>query len=374
MKKQLSMISLFEIFIKDTAKGKRRKLNMQKIKPSSVENYRYTLKLLREYEVYTGKELLIKTNTGNNQRLVRQEKNYWDNFYRQFSRFLFYEKGYYDNYCGDVFKHIKCFFRYMKNEKFLPIPECYKRFYVRKEEIGIVTLLPERFCFLVMDQQFNERLNSMQRRYRDIFVFGCISALRYADLFNLRIRDVEKRGADYFLNYRSLKTDTHVKIKLPEFAISIFNKYSRRKKPHQKLFLYVSLNCFNIQIRRLGRLAGWTEPVAKFRRRDGEQTEIKYNGRSSYRFCDLLSSHVMRRTGITILLMLGMPEYLVRKISGHTAHSESFFRYVNFANSYVTDEINKVHSQLAGLYRSAAQDELRSYQSTVSDYSLAAGL
>ena len=346
MKKQLSMISLFESFITDTAKGKRRKLNMQKLKPGSVENYGYTLKLLREFEVYTGKQLIVTANIGNNQRLVRREKNYWDNFYRQFSHFLFCKKGCHDNYCGHIFKHIKCFFRYMKNERFLAIPECYKRFYVRKEEIGIVTLLPERFCYLLMDERFIASLKPAQLRCRDAFIFGCISALRFADLFNLRVRDIEQRGTDYFLNYRSLKTDTPVKIKLPDFAVSIFNKYSRRKKASDLLFPRISLHNFNIQIRHLGRLAGWLEPVAKFRSRDGALSEMKYKGRSTYRFCDLLSSHVMRRTGITILLMLGMPEYLVRKISGHTAHSESFFRYVNFANSYVTGEINKVHSQL----------------------------
>jgi hypothetical protein len=59
----------------------------------------------------------------------------------------------------------------------------------------------------------------------------------------------------------------------------------------------------------------------------------------------------MRRTGITVLLMLGMPEYLVRKISGHSAHSKSFFRYVNFAQSYITDEISKVHLQLFQMSR-----------------------
>ncbi|MBI2729665.1 MAG: hypothetical protein HYX40_02740 [Sphingobacteriales bacterium] len=58
----------------------------------------------------------------------------------------------------------------------------------------------------------------------------------------------------------------------------------------------------------------------------------------------------MRRTVITLLLMMGMPEYIVRKISGHTAHSESFFRYVNFADSYVTDEIDKVYGKLKELY------------------------
>jgi len=350
MKKQLSMVSLFETFIADTVKGKRRKFNMQKIKPRSIENYGFTLKLLREYELYTGKQLMVTINAGNNQRLARLEKTYWDRFYRQFSHFLFYKKGCHDTYYGHVFKHIKCFFRYIKHEKFLAISECYKRFYVRKEEVGIITLLPERFCFLVMNENFIANLNAVQLRCRDAFIFGCISALRYADLFNLRIRDIEQRGADYFLNYRSLKTDTPVKIKLPDFAIAIFNKYSRHKKASAPLFRSISLNNFNIQIRRLGQLAGWVEQVAKFRSIDGEITELKYKGRSSYRFCDRLSSHVMRRTGITILLMLGMPEYLVRKISGHTAHSESFFRYVNFANSYVTDEINKVHRQLAGLY------------------------
>jgi hypothetical protein len=46
-------------------------------------------------------------------------------------------------------------------------------------------------------------------------------------------------------------------------------------------------------------------------------------------------SHIMRRTAITTMLMLGMPEYLVRKISGHSANSKAFYRYVNFGQSYI---------------------------------------
>ncbi|MBD0288071.1 MAG: hypothetical protein ICV79_21995 [Flavisolibacter sp.] len=59
----------------------------------------------------------------------------------------------------------------------------------------------------------------------------------------------------------------------------------------------------------------------------------------------------MRKTGITVLLMLGMPEYLVRKISGHASHSKEFFRYVNFAQSYITDELDKAHQKLLSLYK-----------------------
>ncbi len=354
MIKKLSMISLIEIFIKDTITGKRRKLNAQKIKPQTIENYRNTLKLLREYEIYSSKKLMIKSNIRDNRTLQVQEKKRWNEFYHQFSQFLYYKKGCHDNYCGHVFKIIKCFFRYVVNEKFLPLPGYYNNFYVRKEDIAIVTLLPERLCSLIMDEKLTRKLNSLQLRCRDIFIFGCISALRFSDLLNLEIRDIENRGTDFFLNYRSLKTEARVKVKLPAFAILIFKKYSPNKNASDKLFPPVSLYWFNKTLRRIGLLAGWIEPIGKFRNIDGEPVEFKRNHDITYRFCDLITSHVMRRTSITVLLMLGMPEYLVRKISGHSAHSRSFFRYVNFAQSYITDEISRVHRQLTRLYKKQA--------------------
>ena len=51
----------------------------------------------------------------------------------------------------------------------------------------------------------------------------------------------------------------------------------------------------------------------------------------------------MRRSCITIMLTSGMPEYVVRKISGHTSDSKSFFRYVNLAQSLMDREIEKMH-------------------------------
>ena len=55
---------------------------------------------------------------------------------------------------------------------------------------------------------------------------------------------------------------------------------------------------------------------------------------------------MMRRTAITTLLILGMPEHLVRKISGHSHASNSFNRYVHYAQVYIDKEIDKVHSKL----------------------------
>jgi intergrase/recombinase len=54
----------------------------------------------------------------------------------------------------------------------------------------------------------------------------------------------------------------------------------------------------------------------------------------------------MRRTAVTTMLILGMPENVVRKISGHAVGSKAFYRYVNFAQGYMDEEIDKVHEKL----------------------------
>ncbi len=56
---------------------------------------------------------------------------------------------------------------------------------------------------------------------------------------------------------------------------------------------------------------------------------------------------MMRRTAITTLLTLGMPEHAVRNLSGPTsANSTSFRRYVHYAQAYLDEEMERVHKRL----------------------------
>lgn len=60
-----------------------------------------------------------------------------------------------------------------------------------------------------------------------------------------------------------------------------------------------------------------------------------------YRLSDHISTHTMRKTAITNMLCLGMPEHLVRKISGHAVNSREFFRYVQLSQSFIDDETDR---------------------------------
>lgn len=345
MVKELLLVPLFEQFIKESRNGKRRKHNGERILPQTIKNYEYVLKLLQEYETCRQEQVRITIGIGNNQRRLLQERKYWKDFYRHFSDYLYEQKGCYDNFTGSVFKILKCLLRYQRQEKYLALPAGIENFYVHKEDIRIISLLPEQFRLLVLDQAFEATLTPAQKRCKDYFVFGCTAALRYSDLMNLCVRDVECQNEHYFLVYRSLKTDTPVSVKLPDYAVHIYKAYATGKPPQQKLFPYLSKVNFNKNLRRLGSRAGWTGLIGKYRTRNGRVLELK-KGTGLFRFCDQLSSHSMRRTGITLLLMLGMPEYLVRKVSGHAAHSRSFSRYVYLAQSFISEELTKAHQKL----------------------------
>ena len=105
----------------------------------------------------------------------------------------------------------------------------------------------------------------------------------------------------------------------------------------------------NLYLKQLMEKAGFTHPIMKTRERRGKSKEIIKRGedkQTAYRFCDLVTTHTMRRTAITTMLSLGVPEQVVRKISGHSPGSKEFFRYVSFAQSYQDQETHKMFEKL----------------------------
>ena len=64
------------------------------------------------------------------------------------------------------------------------------------------------------------------------------------------------------------------------------------------------------------------------------------------RFSDVATTHTMRRTAITTMLSLGVPEQVVRKISGHSPSGKEFYRYVLWAQTYQDKETEKMFDKL----------------------------
>ena len=171
--------------------------------------------------------------------------------------------------------------------------------------------------------------------------------MRFSDLLVLKKTNLRIINNDYFLLTRSKKTSVDSQIKLPDYAIAIAKKYNRQAGG----FLLPRFNIVNLNkyIKQLTEAAGLVQPVPKTRGRRGVVKDIAKTTdekKAVYRFCDLVSTHTMRRTAITTMLCLGMPEHIVRKISGHSPMSKEFFRYVALAQSYQDKETTQMFEKL----------------------------
>jgi integrase len=143
---------------------------------------------------------------------------------------------------------------------------------------------------------------------------------------------------------KSQKTNTTTRIKIPKYVIEILSIYKGKQKT---LLPKVSADSFNLYFKKLGKIAGWTKETGKIRSKRGIGKEQRNKNGKLKRFCDLLSSHVMRKTAVTTMLILGMPETLVRKISGHSPRSTEFYRYVKYSDAFMDSETDKVFAKLA---------------------------
>ncbi|HMJ46879.1 MAG TPA: tyrosine-type recombinase/integrase [Ferruginibacter sp.] len=345
--KEYYMTKLFDRFLKDSYKGKRLKANGNRIKHQTIRNYEYVLSYLVMFEQKQQAPIRIRVFKGNNKREFLTEKKYWAKFYQDFTSFLYKEKNCYDNYVGMITKTIRVFFGYLNRELGIVTGDFYKSFYVCQEEIPIITLMPEQLNFLINDNQFKHSLSRPLEKARNIFIFGCTVGLRISDLFVTKFSDIEYTGGCYYLPVKTIKTASRVRIKLPGYAMDIIREFRKSAKGRKTIFPPVPPTRFNNQIKSLAELAGWTHQISKTRNKRGrsEETLFSETGRA-YRFCDLVSSHTMRITAITTMLMLGMKEHVVKQISGHTNDSKSFYRYVNFVQSYVDNEMDRVFEEL----------------------------
>ena len=345
-KKELCIISLFEKFIADSKSGRRLQPNGSKVSAGTIRNYTFTLKVVKRFAESQKATLRIRPLRHLNARDIEVERNYWKKFYKRFCDFLYKKCGYYDNYAGLTIKNVKVFFNHLNRELALGIGDFHKNFYVPKETIQIFPLMPDELHYLIYDRAFEKTLSRRMREVKDVFVFGCTVALRVSDLLLLKKTNVKQIGSSYYLSVRSQKTCTDTMILLPDYAVSIIEKYARSKGALLPAFNKSNLNNY---IKRLLEQAGFTQEVSITRDKRGKAVRIHkaYNGAiKGARFCDVASTHTMRRTAITTMLCLGMPEQLVRKISGHAPHTKEFYRYMLLAQVYQDVEATKVFDRL----------------------------
>ena len=343
--KEYPLLPLVDEFISKNNRNKRTQAGGKRLTKGTKLNYVQLRKHLSNFSSEKNFELRVWTVHGS-KRKFEQEKNYYKKLYSKFTDYLFDNCNHYDNYVGVTVKQLKTIFGWINREKGLAIGEFYKNFYKWKEDIQIIALQPEQLNFLIYDGEFHDSLSKSLRKSKDLFTFGCTTGLRVSDLFALKKTNLEKLGESYYIRQQSKKTNTATKIKLPSYAVTIVR---RNKTRGPMLFKALSNVNFNTNIKKIIELAGWDYVYPKMRNKRGKPEAIYKDEKrkTHYRFCDLVSSHTMRRTAITTFLNLGMDENDVRRISGHSPGSKEFYKYVKFSQEKLDESSDFIFDKLS---------------------------
>lgn len=200
------------------------------------------------------------------------------------------------------------------------------------EREGEVYVMPLPEIIRMQNMQLeDERLD----KAKDVFMFMCWTGQRYSDVANFKRSDIFKdEFGQPIWHLTTEKTRDIIKVPLLEYAQEILSKYEDCEKP----LPIVTNQKTNDALKELALEAELSHKV---------KMTVFYNGIKSekiVRFDEIISTHVARKSFITSALMLGVPERVVREISGHK-DEKSFRRYVNLADSYKSRVIHNAFSR-----------------------------
>lgn len=273
-------------------------------------------------------------------RIPLSMDNFNKAFLLKFKDYLSNDSNLGDNTVSKYIKTTKTFFRFYMNEGLIkPFNIAEVKSIEKEGEIYIITLKQ-----LLMLQNYkidNKRLDEC----RDLFCFQCWTGQRFSDIETFNILDIKtNKEGDKTWDLYTKKTGENIKVPIVEYAAKILDKYKKSKFQ----LPIISLQKQNQNLKELGELVskgdknqskieGFDTMTKIVEYRDGIRKE------SFVPFHQLLTTHVARKSYITNSLIIGVPERVVKEVSGHKSEKD-FRRYVNLANSYKDEVIRKSYS------------------------------
>lgn len=300
-KKILNLIDIADLVIDESKDGTRQTKNKTRIREVTIKGYSTTLNHLKDF----------KSNTGHRLQLDRIDLSFYNKFVKYFQ-----DKNFTTNTIGKNVKNVKVFMKeaYRRgltnnttfmDEDFRIIEEDTDQIYLNTSEL---------------DQIYRKDLSNKSRldRVRDLFIIGCWTGLRFADLSQLKKDNIILIDDKEFLRVKTQKTGEVVIIPLHWMVRAILNKYDGnipRVISNQKMNEYLKVMAKEAKINTSVRMA---------KTRAGKVVD------KAFKKHELVSVHTARRSFATNMYMADIPTITIMKITGHKTE-RAFLKYIRIS-------------------------------------------
>ena len=272
--------------------------------PHTKKHYLTALNILKKFETSTGKKLQFEDiNMAFYTDFVDWAENKSRNKIKAYSK----------NTIGSFIKEIKVFMNYAIDNG---LTDCtghlHRKFVTMEETSDSIYLSVDEINKLYKLKFINKSLD----RVRDLFIIGCWTGLRYADLTQITPDKFVKNGS--MLRIKTEKTGETVVIPLHPFIKEIIDKrdgHAPEAYEDQPMNRWLKI---------IARLAGFTEKVSKTITRGGKAVT-----KSHFKW-ELVMVHTARRSFATNAYIAGVPSISIMKITGHRTE-KSFLKYIKIS-------------------------------------------
>ncbi|MEI7504408.1 MAG: tyrosine-type recombinase/integrase [Paludibacter sp.] len=228
------------------------------------------------------------------------------------------------------FKKFKTFiFHYKKllNESYNPFAD----FKIDSDIFGKpICLTNDEFYYLLNLKLENHRL----QKIKDIFVLNCLTSFRVSDFFKLSQSDIINNKIEFYPSKTS-KFEIMVEVPLNDTATEIISKY---KCDSNYIVPRMSLKTYNKGLKELFEMVGLDRKVT-YINSESKQTEHAP-------LYEKVSSHLARRTFISLLVNAGVSDRIICSMTGHKPHSREISRYYTIDQETQRDALNSLKSKL----------------------------
>lgn len=163
--------------------------------------------------------------------------------------------------------------------------------------------------------RFDFSNNKKLERVRDLFIFGCLTGLRFSDYANIKKDDYIEIEGNLYINRRTQKTGEVVITPCTHpFILEIFSKYLECPN---KLPPSISGQKFNDYLKEVCKIVGFTETG-----RNADKPEDQ--------LWECVTSHTARRSFATNAYLEGFPTLDIMKMTGHRTE-KAFLRYIKIS-------------------------------------------
>jgi len=233
------------------------------------------------------------------------------------------KKGLFNNTIDSYLERLKIFMNYA-NSAGLTDNLNHKKFELTTDDPEVISLTFEELeAINNLDLPDGERLDNA----RSLFLLECYTSLRYSDIENLKPDHLKKDAI--ILDVTTIKTNCQLQIPISPPARKLVNAF-KEGKIHQ-----ISNQKLNDYIKKLAQLAKINDPCLRIRHSGANRIEMLYKK------WELITSHVGRKTFVTLHYLGGVPAETLMAITGHKDY-RNFKKYLKIDEKAKAKAINDV--------------------------------